>query len=118
MLKVKGQNLWPSELEPIIFAHVEIDEFQGRVYIGDKGRDEVELKCALKATAEDRAGEIANALVQELKDASGIRFNVKIVGRDRMPRSESTDRKARRWSDERYAGLGSGLNVPVKGIRE
>ena len=32
MFKVKGQSIWPSELESMIFSHPEVDEFQLSAY--------------------------------------------------------------------------------------
>ena len=40
MVKVKGENVFPPEVDEIVFARPEIGEYQARVFIGGKGRDE------------------------------------------------------------------------------
>ncbi|HVW43951.1 MAG TPA: AMP-binding protein [Amycolatopsis sp.] len=108
MLKVKGQNIWPSELESLIFTHDEVDEFQARAYIGDKGRDEMELRFAVKAGyAPER---ITADLVRELKEATNVTFRVHCVPADSLPHFTSPDKKARRWTDDRHAGLAKGTD--------
>lgn len=108
MLKVKGQSIYPSELESIIFSHPEIDEFQARVYISEKGRDEVELRFAVATSAESAASSLSAALVKELKDATNVSFRVSNVPQEELPHFTSPDKKARRWTDDRHAGLAGG----------
>jgi phenylacetate-CoA ligase len=106
MLKVKGQSIWPSELESLIFAHPEVLEFQARVYISEKGRDEIEVRVAVRddvdPTAVDR---LHVALRRELKAASDVTFGVHGARIDELPNFTSPDKKARRWSDDRHSGL-------------
>lgn len=106
MLKVKGQNIWPTELEALIFAHDEVDEFQACVLIGSQGRDELELRFSLKSTAPpDRAEAMRSTLQQELKEATQVSFRVIAVPAAELPHFTNPDKKARRWSDDRQAGL-------------
>ncbi|MBW3664312.1 MAG: AMP-binding protein [Actinobacteria bacterium] len=108
MLKVKGQNIWPPDIDALLFAHPEIDEFQARAYIGEKGRDEMELRFSLKAGVDVSGEEFADALTRELKDSTNITFRVHHVAPDELPHFLSPDEKARRWTDDRHTGLATG----------
>jgi phenylacetate-CoA ligase len=108
MLKVKGQNIWPSELESLIFTHDEVDEFQARAYIGDKGRDEMELRFAVKSGYDP--DELSRDLLRELKEATNVTFRVHCVPTESLPHFTSPDKKARRWTDDRHAGLAKGTD--------
>ncbi len=111
MLKVKGQSLWPSELEPLIFAHREVQEFQARVYISEKGRDEIELRIAhLDDVTAEAADRFHILLRQELKSATDVTFHIHTASAAELPSFNSPDKKARRWTDDRHAGLASGSN--------
>lgn len=106
MLKVKGQSIFPSELESVIFSHAEIDEFQARAFIGDKGRDEIELRFAVKDShvGED-AARVQQILTRDLKEITNVTFKVSTVAASDLPHFTSPDKKARRWTDDRHAGL-------------
>lgn len=106
MLKVKGQSLWPSELEPMIMAHSDVMEFQARVFISEKGRDEIELRVAHRPEITDIDAERLRTTIQkELKAATDVTFHVYEAHIDDLPSFNSPDKKARRWTDDRHAGL-------------
>lgn len=107
--KVKGQSIFPAEVDSIIFANDAIDEFQARAFIGDKGRDEIELRFAVKDShlSIDTAA-LTSALVHDLKSATNVTFRVVNVPADDLPHFTSPDKKARRWTDDRHAGLAQG----------
>jgi len=122
MLKVKGQNIWPQEVDAIVFSHPNVEEYQARVYIGEKGRDEVEMRLSFKPglnmSPSERAAFIQR-LVRELKEATEVTFNVREVSSEELPKFTTPDRKPRRWTDDRQADLARGVsgqvNSPPKG---
>jgi phenylacetate-CoA ligase len=106
MFKVKGQSIWPSELESMIFSHPEVDEFQARTYIGAKGRDEIELRFSVHdGVAPARPGGLADELRRLLKEITDVTFAVSAVPAGDLPHFTSPDKKARRWTDDRHSGL-------------
>jgi phenylacetate-CoA ligase len=114
MLKIKGVNIWPHEVDQIVLAHAELDEYQARIFIGEKARDEVELRYAFKPQAGgpgfDRAA-FGGALIEEIKQAIGITVRAREVSPDDLPHFITPDKKSRRWTDERQAGLARGFSA-------
>lgn len=111
MFKVKGQSIWPSELESMIFSHPEVDEFQARTYIGAKGRDEIELRFSVRdGVGTGHQDTLALELRQQLKEITDVTFAVTVVPAHDLPRFTSPDKKARRWTDDRHSGLASGAS--------
>jgi phenylacetate-CoA ligase len=111
MFKVKGQSIWPSELESMIFSHPEVDEFQARTYIGVKGRDEIELRFSVhEGVAASAQAELARELQRALKDITDVTFAVAAVPAPELPHFTSPDKKARRWTDDRHRGLAQGVS--------
>ena len=110
MIKVKGQNVFPTEVDEIVFARSEIGEYQTRVYIGDSGHDVAEMRIGL---APERIGDpavsaVLNGLSAELKTATNVSFVLRPVPLDDLPQYTTPDAKPRRWSDERQADLSRG----------
>lgn len=105
MLKIRGQNIWPSAVDPLILAHPEVDEFQVRVHIDPRGRDVLDLALALRPGSAVEPESFAHHLGQELRSATGLRFDVTLVRTDAVPHYDSPDKKPRRWTDERHLGL-------------
>ncbi|MFH1349809.1 MAG: AMP-binding protein [Pseudomonadota bacterium] len=105
MLKVKGTNLWPSQVDSVIFFHEEVDEYQGQVIIGAKGRDEIEITIALKEKYNDlpetARAELVAKISAELKQKTELTMKVKEVERSLLPIWGTPERKARRWTDKR-----------------
>ncbi len=115
MLKIKGMNVWPHEVDQLVLAHLELDEYQARIFIGDKARDEVELRYALKPQAAvapgfDRAA-FEGTVVGEIKAAIGITVRAREVASEELPHFITPDKKSRRWTDERQAGLARGFSA-------
>lgn len=111
MIKVKGQSIWPSELESMIFSHPEVDEFQARTYIGTKGRDEIELRFSVRdGIAGSQQAGLAQELQRALKEITDVTFAVSVVAPQDLPHFTSPDKKARRWTDDRHSGLASGVS--------
>lgn len=106
MLKVKGATIWPSEVDVTVFAHPEVNEFQSRVFIGDKGRDEIELLFATKTDLSPEATQsLIHDLTDELKKLTTVTFRIAQVDPQALPSFSHPDRKARRFTDDRHAGL-------------
>lgn len=107
MIKVKGQNVFPTEVDEIVFARSEIGEYQARVYIGDSGRDVAEMRIGVAPEKVDdpATAAVLDALAAELKDATNVSFQLRPVALDQLPAYTTPDAKPRRWSDERQADL-------------
>jgi len=105
MMKIRGNNVWPSMIDAAVFAHGEVGEYAGRIYTSGDGKTEIEVRFAV---AEHQAGLCADdrsRLVRSVRDAIKQRTNVWMDVRE-VPRSEFAEfaYKARRWKDERQQG--------------
>jgi phenylacetate-CoA ligase len=103
MLKIKGQNVWQRDIEAVLLANRAVVEFEGRVVIGGKGRDDLILRIA-PADAADSAG-LASAIRTEFKRQFNITPVVELVAGSELESYHSPERKARRIRDDRQAGL-------------
>lgn len=105
MLKIRGNNVWPITVDGAVFAFAEVDEYDGRVYVDDKGRTEVDVRLALKTETEAWPAAARAQLLARIEDAIRQKTNVK-MSLKQVSRSELPDYhyKARRWSDQRQEG--------------
>ena len=78
MVKVKGENVFPPEVDEIVFARPEIGEYQGRVFIGGMGRDVAEIRIALIGGAPP-ADALLDGLRAELKLRTNVNFAFRVV---------------------------------------
>jgi phenylacetate-CoA ligase len=105
MLKIRGNNVWPLTVDQVIFAHPEIAEYTGRVYVDDAGRTEVELRLALKSEAPDieapQRERLLAAIRDEIKERTNVLMQLRMVALTDLPQFLY---KARRWTDERKSG--------------
>ena len=105
MLKIRGNNVWPLAVDSAVFAHAEVAEYVGRVFVDEQGRTEVEVRLAFKPEFAAAPAEAKAAALARVRDAIKQRTNVAMrvteVGRETLP--EFTY-KARRWRDERQQG--------------
>ena len=112
MIKVKGTNFWPVQVDNVLFTHEEVEEYQGRVFIGIKGRDEIEILLAFKdkyrELPEQAKSQIMNAISEDLKKSTELTMKVIEIERDKLPVWHTPERKARRWTDERLKQMASG----------
>jgi phenylacetate-CoA ligase len=103
MIKIKGQNVWPAEMESTLFALPQVVEFSGVVGISDKGRDELRISVAVQE------GSDVHALGTQVRSAFKTQFNftpeVTVVALDSLASWDSPDRKARRFTDVRHDDL-------------
>ena len=116
MLKVKGQNLFPPQVDRVLFSYTEIDEYQGRLFIYENGRDSVEVRYSFALRPSDTAA-FERHLVNALKEETHLTMRVREVPAEGLPHFTTPDVKARRWSDERQEGLiraGGNLGEEIK----
>jgi phenylacetate-CoA ligase len=107
MLKVKGQNIWPPSVDELVLAYAWVDEYQARIFIDERGRDQIDLRYALKQRPPDQQG-FESELVGRLKEMTNLTMKVREVPRSDVPHYSTSDQKPRRWIDERHAGLATG----------
>ena len=105
MMKIRGNNVWPITVDTAVFAHPEVAEYTGRVYVDDLGRTEVLVRLAFKSNFVRAPVEVRAALLQritaDIKAQTNVTMTVVEVDRDELPTFEY---KARRWKDERRSG--------------
>ena len=98
MKLVRGTNVYPRAVEAIIREYPEIDEFQIHLYTEEGIRDEIEILIEVPAEGTD-AEAIIRDLGKQLAGAhEGLRFGVKQVAIETLPRFEL---KAKRVQDDR-----------------
>ena len=109
MVKIKGENVFPHEVDEIVFARAQIGEYQGRVTIGDSGRDIAQIQIAFAEPVGEPAA-LLDALRDELKRKTNVTFELTQVALDTLPQWTTPDVKPRRWSDERQSRLAEGVS--------
>lgn len=112
MLKIRGNNVWPLAVDTVVFAHAEIAEYVGRVFVDPAGRTEVELRLALKSDALGMAAASRANLLATIRDEIKANTNV-LMTLCEVPREELPAflYKARRWTDERKSGYSAGAGA-------
>ena len=105
MMKIRGNNVWPSMIDAAVFAHSEIGEYKGRLFTGPGGKTEIEVRVAIAEHHADLSADDRAALISRVREAIKARSNVWMTVAE-APRSEFPDfaYKARRWTDERQEG--------------
>lgn len=108
MLKVRGQNLWPDTVGGVVFGKVELEEYQGTVWVDETGRERVRVAVEFRPGSEPDGGRdaLCARLRDEIKQKTDITMEVIEVGHGTLPRFEQ---KARRWKDERGASRQSAV---------
>ncbi len=104
MLKIKGTNIWPEAVDAVIFAHPELDEYNARVLIDERGRERVLVQIEFRATTKmdaEGARRLIAQIATELRDRVGVSMELQQAPRGSL---ERFDYKARRWTDERRQG--------------
>jgi len=104
MIKMKGINVWPAAINDVIFSFPEIDEYNGRVYIDEKGSEHVKVTFEFKqsVTAEELKKSTLLGLRERMRDKVGLNFEFEAAPYGTIERFEY---KTRRWTDERKEGL-------------
>lgn len=105
MMKIRGNNVWPSAVDAAVFAHREIAEYVGQVFTDEKGNTECEVRFALTdqaaATLPPGCPQLIGAVQGAIKERTNVMMKVVVVPRGDLP--EFTY-KARRWTDRRQQG--------------
>ncbi|SFS10767.1 phenylacetate--CoA ligase family protein [Sphingomonas jatrophae] len=104
MMKIRGNNIWPSMFDAAVFAHPEIGEYKGRVFTRD-GKTEVEVRIAVADHQTGLSDEERARLVGSVRSAIKERSNMWVDVLE-VPRTDFQGfaYKARRWVDERQDG--------------
>ena len=105
MMKIRGNNVWPSAIDAAVFAYDEVAEYAGRVYTSSGGKTEIKVRLALSEDAlrrsdEERANMIS-AVRAAIKEKTNVWMELVEVTRDDLPEFSY---KAKRWKDERQDG--------------
>lgn len=104
MIKIRTQNVWPEAVDATIFARPEIEEYQGRVYVDGRGREQVDVRVEFKSRplTDESKGQILADTAAELRRVVGVSMNLSEVPAGSLERFVF---KTRRWTDERKQGL-------------
>lgn len=105
MLKIRGNNVWPSAIDAAVFSYSEVAEYAGRVYTSVEGKTEIEVRLALTehAATLDSATQVRllDAIRANIKERTNVWMTLVICARNELP---EFNYKARRWKDERQQG--------------
>ena len=107
MIKIRAQNVWPSAVDEIVLGRSDVEEYQARVFLTERGEEQVELKLEWRPGHEPAPGNerrLLDDLEREIRDKVNVRMSVAAVPPMTLPRYEF---KVRRWTDERTATAGS-----------
>lgn len=104
MLKIRGNNVWPSAIDAAVFSFGEVAEYAGRVYTSGDGKTEIEVRVAFTdAAAADTATQIhlIERIRATIKERTNVWMTLVVCTRNELP---EFNYKARRWKDERQQG--------------
>lgn len=105
MMKIRGNNVWPSAIDAAVFAHAEIGDYAGRVFTDAAGKTEIEVRVAFADHAAhlDRGARqsVLESVRKGIKERTNVWMQIVEVARDVLPEFAY---KARRWKDERQQG--------------
>jgi phenylacetate-CoA ligase len=105
LMKIKGQNIWPADMEKVLFSLPDVREFVGEVAIGPKGRDELYLRVALTLDAAGPSSATEAAIKSSFKTQFNVTPQVHFVCVEDLPQWQTPERKSRRFTDTRQEGL-------------
>lgn len=104
MMKIRGNNVWPSQIDAAVFAIPEFGDYAGRVYTRN-GKTEIEVRLAFAEHLTDLSPEARAALIAKaragIKERTNVWMDCEECPREALPKF---DYKARRWKDERQSG--------------
>ena len=99
MLLVRGTNVYPRAVESIVREYAAVDEFQIRLWTDEGIRDEIGIKCEVRAGHDATWDKVAKALAADLvRNHEGLSFHIEKVPTGSLPRFEL---KAKRVKDDR-----------------
>lgn len=94
MMKIKGQNVWPSALHAVIDAALPGAEYRGVVRVDETGRERVQLRVEVADPT------VLAAIAADIRATTGVAVELEPVPVDSLDRFEF---KSRRWQDTRRA---------------
>jgi phenylacetate-CoA ligase len=104
MMKIRGNNVWPSAVDSTVFAFSEIADYAARL-LTIEGKTEVEVLVAFSESFAQASQERRSSLLSEvrttIKERTNVWMNLIEVDRSKLPEFSY---KARRWKDERNEG--------------
>ncbi|MCS6920943.1 MAG: AMP-binding protein [Elioraea sp.] len=98
MLKIRGVNVWPQQVEQLLLAHPAVRDFRATVQRRPDGADELLLRVAVK---NGHTGPIALALEELVRRHTMVR--PRVVLDDSIAEVPGAF-KVKRWEDRRKAG--------------
>jgi phenylacetate-CoA ligase len=105
MLKIKGQNVWPSAVDDVVLAHPDVEDYSGAVVLDDRGAEDVIVSVRFIATtqlSDSGRREVLDRLAADVRHRVGVRVT---MTEDSSPQvARRIDAKARRWCDLRHGG--------------
>ncbi len=105
MLLVRGTNIYPRAVEAIVREYAAVDEFQIYLWTKDGIRDEISLRCEVRAGHEEQWDKVARRLQADLSGSTeGLGFHVERAEPGSLPRFEL---KAKRVKDDRVVKGGA-----------
>ncbi len=103
MLRVRDRNLWPDEVDRVVLERAGVLDYEAATWIDDQAQVRLSLRVGVGPAALAGAAELGERLAGDLKEATGLRFEVvpETVGLSDIDRPEHNDGKPRRWQDLR-----------------
>ena len=106
MLKIRGNNVWPSAIDAAVFSHREVAEYAGRVYTSARRQDRNRGPRRLHRTGgrarHSRAARVwSRPSAPAIKERTNVWMTLVVCDRNELPEFSY---KARRWKDERQQG--------------
>lgn len=104
MIKIKATNVWPQTVDEAVFSFDEIEEYNGRVFMGENGQEIAKVSFEFKkAGLDDKAkSAVIHRLGKKIKEMTQVSMLLEEVPHGSLPRFEY---KVRRWTDDRIEGL-------------
>ncbi|MFC3712558.1 phenylacetate--CoA ligase family protein [Sphingoaurantiacus capsulatus] len=104
MIKIRGNNMWPTAVDSAVFAHADVGDYAGRVFTEDS-KTECELRVAFADHAShltpDQRSQLLTSIKKLVKERTNVGMRVTECARSELPEFAY---KARRWKDERQQG--------------
>jgi phenylacetate-CoA ligase len=106
MLKIRGNNVWPSAVDDVVRAFPEVVEYVGVVDVDERARTDVVLRVALNARLSAEACDALFAKIAErVKAKTNVLMRIEEIDRAALPQFAY---KTRRWTDRRKDGYARG----------
>ncbi|MCP8937763.1 hypothetical protein NK718_04490 [Alsobacter sp. SYSU M60028] len=110
MIKIRGQNVWPDAVDSVIFEHPASEEYQGRIWIDQDGRERVDVRIEFRGgtLSPDERLLVLQTMRDSIKAMTDVSMDLSDAEQGSLPRFEQT--KARRWTDDRGSSREAAAN--------